>query len=330
MIELHLDARTLGNTVFGFSPLSEIASSLKVLADPEGAGVHRPWLTDVHGRLDDLPLSMLAAVSGEGKWAPDFLYPTVSSPRVTLEDQLHGVARLTSDDMDSELSTYWPRGSQPASLTDLLERGSDAGKHLAAALDAYWSRALAPYWVRMFNVLEEDVGYRASQSMSMGLFGLFEELHPRVAVDGDALTFDMPGHPPQAYADATLTLVPSVFLWPGLVITHETTGRFQITYGARGTARAWEGLANATREGQPLSALVGRTRAAILQRLLTPHSTTQLARELNQSPAAVSQHLRVLRESGLATSWRTGRVVLYQQTPLASSLVEMNQVDPSA
>jgi DNA-binding transcriptional ArsR family regulator len=36
---------------------------------------------------------------------------------------------------------------------------------------------------------------------------------------------------------------------------------------------------------------------------------------------AVSAHLDVLRRAGLVTSWRAGRRVLYQTTPLARSVL---------
>ena len=82
VIELELDSRVLGNTVFAFSPLSEVASSLKVLGDPVCPAVHRPWRDDVASRLRGLELSLLLALAGRGKWTPDFLYPTVSSPQI--------------------------------------------------------------------------------------------------------------------------------------------------------------------------------------------------------------------------------------------------------
>lgn len=311
IIELRLNTRMLGSTIFGFSPLGEVSSSLRALSVPERAGVHRPWLLDIRSRLDHVDLGLLTAVAGEGKWVPDFLHPTVSRPTVAIEEQLEVLSRLTGDETFAELRHYLPDGSVPARLAVLLDRGADAGQVLADAVNAYWSAAVSPYWAHLTNVLEDDVAFRASTSLSRGLFCLFDDLHARVSVGTDALLLDMPGHDARTYGEAALTLAPSVFVWPGLIVTHEVPGRFQLTYGARGAARLWEHLSIDPREAHRLAALVGRTRAEILQRLSSPHSTTQLARELGHSPASISQHLQVLRESGLATSQRVGRVVLY-------------------
>lgn len=329
MIELALDARMLGNTTFGTSPLGELGASLRVLTSPRSSSVHRPWVRAVTPRLGDIDASLLGMICGDDTWVPDFLFPPVDGPRVSLQDQLHELSRLSADDLVAEAGAAPRSASVEREWRELLDLGPDVGKHISRALERYWGVAVAPYWVRLCNVLEEDMGHRASEAMRHGMYGLFVELSERVRVVDDRLVLDMPGHPDTVYRDTHLTLVPSVFLWPGLVVTHGAQGRFQITYGARGTARVWEGLDSRDRDGRTLAALIGRARAAILEELHTPQSTTQLAHQLGQSPGAVSQHLRVLRESGLATSWRSGRVVLYQQTPLATSLIEMNRLDPT-
>lgn len=329
MIELALDARILGNATFGASPLGELGSSLRVLTSPRSNSVHGPWVRAVVPRVRDLDVTWLGMISGDDIWVPDFLFPPVEGPRVTLDDQLHQLSRLSADDLVAELRAAPRSSSLTRQWQELLNLGPGVGKHMAAALERYWATAVAPYWVRVCNTLEEDMGYRASEAMRHGMYGLFNDLGKRVRVVDNRLVLDLPGNPDQVYRDAGLTLVPSVFLWPGLVVTHGAQGRFQITYGARGTARVWEGLASHNHDGRTLAALIGRARASILEALHTPQSTTQLAHQLGQSPGAVSQHLRVLRESGLATSWRTGRVVLYRQTPLATSLIEMNRVNPT-
>ena len=76
------------------------------------------------------------------------------------------------------------------------------------------------------------------------------------------------------------------------------------------------------RAARSLSALVGRTRASLLAALALPSTTTQLARQLDLSPAAVSQHLKILKDTALVSARRRGRMVLYQRTPAASALLE--------
>ena len=71
----------------------------------------------------------------------------------------------------------------------------------------------------------------------------------------------------------------------------------------------------------PVADLLGRSRAALLARLDLPLSTTQVARDLGLSVAAVSEHLSVLRRSGLVRSRRAGRQVLYQRTALGTDLL---------
>ena len=72
-----------------------------------------------------------------------------------------------------------------------------------------------------------------------------------------------------------------------------------------------------------LEALGDRTRRQIVHRLRSgPLSVGELAAALPVSRPAVSQHLSVLRRSGLVEGDRHGRSVLYLRTPVADRLVE--------
>jgi DNA-binding transcriptional ArsR family regulator len=55
--------------------------------------------------------------------------------------------------------------------------------------------------------------------------------------------------------------------------------------------------------------------------LRCPASTAALARSLDVSPSAVSQHLAVLRRCGLVDRIRSGREVLYQTSDLGLTLL---------
>jgi DNA-binding transcriptional ArsR family regulator len=68
--------------------------------------------------------------------------------------------------------------------------------------------------------------------------------------------------------------------------------------------------------------LLGRPRAELLEALRSPATTTDLARALDVTPSAVSQHLAILRENGLVTGERIGRTVLYITTERGLDLLD--------
>lgn len=155
-----------------------------------------------------------------------------------------------------------------------------------------------------------------------GYYSLFRDLHPEISVEGDRMFIDKPHFDDSVHYASEMVLTPSVFAWPNLILQDGATGQFGLTYAVRGVARVWEGCdAPTVPDAEPLATLLGRTRAAILRRACVPMSTTQLARALGQSPASVNEHLAVLRNAGLLTSRRSGRSVLYRQTPLAECVV---------
>ena len=162
-----------------------------------------------------------------------------------------------------------------------------------------------------------------------GYYALLRDLHDEIEIVGDRMHINKPHFADTVKHASKMILTPSVFAWPDVVLEDGDDGLFGITYAARGVARVWEGDdVVRTNEAEPLATLLGRTRAAILRRTAVPLSTTQIARELGQSPASVNEHLSVLRDSGLVTSRRSGRSVLYRQTPLAEYVVNAQDRGP--
>ena len=51
-----------------------------------------------------------------------------------------------------------------------------------------------------------------------------------------------------------------------------------------------------------------------------------VARALGQARGRSTSTWRVLRSSGLVTSWRSGRSVLYRQTALGTSVIAVNPI----
>lgn len=180
------------------------------------------------------------------------------------------------------------------------------------------------------RVLDDDVSYRGGRALTHGLLSGFEDRHPEISVRDTTIRVDKPHHADYAYEGARITLVPSVFTYPELIILDETERSFGLIYGARGVSRVWDGLDERNAADNDLGALIGRNRAIILRRLEIPMTTTELARELSQSPRTVNQHLSVLKRNGLLDSWRSGRRVLYRRTALASSVITASDHQQSA
>jgi DNA-binding transcriptional ArsR family regulator len=319
MIDFRLSVEALGNTRFGYSPLAEAASSLRLLGTPAGF-VMQPWLSDVAGQLGSVDLDLLRAVAPPGPWAPDFMFPCSTDPAVTVEHQLDLLADLPPEQIRRDLEEGWLEAGMPDVLVELLDRGRP-GADIAAAIWDYWQVAVAPYWPRIRAVLDDDVSYRGGRALAQGILSVFDDLHPEVRRVDQLIRVDMRHHASAVREGDQITLVPSVFLWPGLIVVEERANTFMLTYAARGVGKVWEGLPAAEVADNDLGALLGRNRAAILRRLDVPMTTTHLARELGQSPGTVNQHLTVLKRNGLLSSWRSGRSVLYRRTALASSII---------
>ena len=320
----------MGNTRFAFSPLAELACSLRLLGEPRPSHVHSPWLRQVRPQLDDVDMELLLSVAPPGKWVPSFLVPPTRGERLTLQQQLEQLASLPAEELRRDLVQAWPGGDLPRPLEDLLKAGGDAAALLADRLWQYWDIAVGPYWMRMCAVLEDDVSHRAAAAVNLGLNQLLDDLHPDVGMRDGTLTITMPRHDSGRFTGVRLTVVPSVFVWPRLIVNHDTEDEFELTYAARGVGRVWEGVEPpVTQSDDRIAALLGRTRATILDLVAVPMSTTQLAQQLGQSPGSVNQHLSILKDSGLVTSWRSGRSVLYRQSPLGESLSAITRTDPT-
>jgi DNA-binding transcriptional ArsR family regulator len=70
-----------------------------------------------------------------------------------------------------------------------------------------------------------------------------------------------------------------------------------------------------------LAALLGRTRAAVLEAAVLGCTTGELSRRLDISPASASEHTAVLRKARLLTSRRNGPAVHHRPTPLGLTLL---------
>jgi DNA-binding transcriptional ArsR family regulator len=330
VIPVRLSAADFRQMRFAYSPLAEVAESLHLLSSGRGHHVHQGWLATVGNELSKVDRPLLSALVPPRPVIADFLYAGVSDTNTTIDDQLRLLSETPLADLARDVEEVWPAEPVPDPLRSVLSDSSGGPHRIADALFTYWSVAIEPYWPSMRAALSDDVANRGSDLTKGGVRLMLSGLHESVTVADDTMLLPACATPTppdeglsacQLLADASVVLVPSVFIWPRVVFATNTTGPCTLMYAARGVGRLWSQEQRQPTMEDPLAALLGRSRAAILASLSIPMSTKELALKLRQSPPSVSQHLSVLRRNGLLRSWRAGRSVLYRRTELADSIV---------
>jgi DNA-binding transcriptional ArsR family regulator len=321
MIEIVLAHSDLARVRFAHSPVNELVASLRVLQDPSRQLMYGQWLAVARPRLDGLRLELLTALAPTGRYLPAFLFPPSTQPWGVLPEELEQVAASPPAVVRAELDKVREGQALPAVLQPLYD---DPAGHLPAVaeeLARYWQAAVEPVWQRLRAVCTADLAHRMEQFADGGLARLLANLHPDIAFTGDLLRIDKPHHCSHRFdlAGTGIVLVPCAFTWPTLSVDCCGVDQPALIYPPRGLAELWQD--SRPEQVDPLSALVGRTRARLLAILALPRTTTQLAEQLGLSPPAVSGHLKILRDTALVTAQRRGRMVLYQRTAAATALL---------
>lgn len=210
-----------------------------------------------------------------------------------------------------------------------LARGEpEALRHLTDSMARYHSLAVTPYWPRIQAAVEADRARRARAMLDGGPEGLLASLRPGMRYAGGVLeVLDYPDSRELHLDGRGLLLVPSFFCAPTPVALLDPTLPPVLVYPVDrlgglvprtgpGAGRNPDG----TREA--LGALLGRTRAAVLEAADDGCTTGEMARRLRISAAAASQHTTVLRNAGLLVSHRDRNTVLHTLTPLGRAVLD--------
>lgn len=319
VIELELTTDDLARIRFGFSPVWETVVSLRALRTSGANGLHQPWARSVLGdagaraRVD---LRLLTTVVPATGYIPDFLTPSLPRRVQSFAAGLEAIAATPPETVREELSYL---GDDPL-LDELRARPERALTRLTEELERYWTVAIEPYWPRIRALHQADLDYRTHNLTTGGVERMLRSLHPLIDFDGRRLTIRKPSSCGLAGLQGRgLMLVPCAFAWPTALVLTKTPHLPTVTYSPRGVGLLWDSPDLPVKS--PLSDLIGRTRAAIVAQLDLPMSTKQLACQLDLSAPTLSEHLQILKTSGVVTSRRDGRTVLYQRTALGTRLL---------
>jgi len=322
-LTLQLGVADLAGTRFAISPLSETISGLQQLGDRGRREINLRWTRWASDELAARPLRLPRIwpliVNDRPSW-PQFLLPAPMAAAGTIDDNLAAMRRTTARQVRASLHGVFG-DDLPESAAELAERPAAGLRAIAAELREAHDRLIAPHWSRIRAVLEADIAYRAKRLAAGGADRLFADLHPDLRWREGQLTLERwRSDRTMSPAPGGLVLLPVVLGSPYVLIKGNTTTFTTVRYPARGVGALW--MAGTRPVSGSAVRLLGRHRAELLDALRSPATTTDLARALKVSPSAVSQHLRVLRDSGLVVGERTGRSVLYLSTERGLALLD--------
>jgi DNA-binding transcriptional ArsR family regulator len=294
------------------APLMELGLALMTLTRPADP-VFLRWRRRAQQSLPPQARPMLDLLSPTGK-SPLFLDPPTagfaegmdavrSTPRAYVRSEL---LRVRAPERPR---ARWARG--------LADGDRESWQLLDRSMTAAYESLLAGAWPRVRAGFHAEAAWRARSLARHGLLATLTGLSPSARWDGMTLEF------PRAYdrevrlTGQGLVLLPSL-LWTAYpLIAPQPEGPAVLVYPAVTPLP----LQEAATAPDPLDALLGTTRAAMLRLLTTHHTTTGLAKALDISPPAASMQAKTLRDARLITTQRDGRSVSHYCTALGLDMI---------
>ncbi|WP_165845651.1 ArsR/SmtB family transcription factor [Streptacidiphilus pinicola] len=299
------------------SPLVEgmLALTLVRAGSPDQALAR--WRHRFAGELPSAVGGLLELLRPDDGLGPLFLDP----PLPDGEDALAHVLGTPRALVDEDLRYTWRGLAQlPPRAVALAAGEARAWRELQLSLDALLRRVLPPWWPRIQAGFAADVAWRAQVLISQGLQAMLAGLVPGADwEDGTVLRLPRPGGDAHlTLSGRGLTLMPSL-LWRGTPLrAPHPDGSLLLVYPALTPLP----LVPPPEAGaDPLAALLGPTRAQVLQLLARPQTTGGLARHLGISAATASDHAKTLRAAGLVATARDGKYARHTCTTLGARLL---------
>ncbi|MFJ3962306.1 helix-turn-helix domain-containing protein [Streptomyces sp. NPDC090036] len=312
---MHFTAEDLFNVTFASEPLPmvELAMALVASQRTDEAAVFGRWRSRATQGLPGRVRPVLDLLRPDGD-NPQFVEPYAR----TLEEGLAAVREAGARLAPEELGRVTARAPGGGSwLRALWGQDREAWDQLDGALRSAYEVLVAPHWPRIRQSFQADVAWRTRLLAGHGIRAALASTHPAAGWTGTAFEVDRDPAYEIRLAGRGLLLMPSLF-WTGRpLLAEHPSGRHVLLYPAMIPLPL---VGPGPAEGA-LDALLGRTRAAVLQLLVQQRTTSELARDLDISLPSVSEHTRTLRAAGLITTRRDGKAVLHSATGLGVDLL---------
>ncbi|MEV4347282.1 helix-turn-helix domain-containing protein [Actinoplanes sp. NPDC049596] len=315
MLRIHFttDDVTRIRVATGADPLWETVISIFRLRRPGPELAFGRWRRHALRAGHRSDLGMIAPLVQQ-RYFPDFLTPAEGATSLScgLDALMATPATRLRTDMARLARTGVPLTPW---MRELADGRPGALRELAAALRSHHDAVVAPFAGDARAQVDADRGRRARLLLDHGTEALLDSFRPMMRWEPPVLHVDVPQHRTVHLNGRGLLLVPS-YLSFGTPDTLFDPGLPPVlVYPIE------HSLSRALATGTALSALIGPTRAAVLESLEDGRTTSELAQRVGVSRASISQHTAVLRDARLVQTVRAGKAVLHTRTPLGSALL---------
>ncbi|MBC9731084.1 helix-turn-helix domain-containing protein [Streptomyces sp. TRM68367] len=305
-------------------PLWEIAASLHRLQTRQGRWAYAEWYRTTRRQLREKRLeralrTVLLPLFPRAAYFPDFLTPIQTTDG--LDAGLEAILATPPRRVLEEVTTLARVVGAPSWAPQLAELPTR--KELVRVLRAYYEAIIAPYGELMQARVEAERAACCRGLMDGGVEGMLASLGPTMRWQRPVLHVDY--HPT---VDRDLRLdgrgmlfVPSYFNWQRPVSLADPELPPVLIYPLLHKPSAPPPGASGGSPAAPLTALLGRTRAAALCTAAAGATTGEIARAAGVSASAASRHATALRDAGLIASVRHGPTVLHTLTPTGASVL---------
>ena len=293
-------------------PLLELGLAIGMLQRRDPHAVFAPWRRRAGLGLPRPAHPMLNLVSPQGA-GPLFLDP----PSLDLDEGLDRILSTSRSRAQTELKVMvaFDRPFTPW-IRDLADQDRDAWQVLEQSVRSAYGNMITATWPRLNAGFRAETAWRSRILAQQGLYATLQGLSPSARWNGLTLESDLSRDVDVRSQGLGLILQPSLF-WDNLLATYHPDGRIILIYPAVTPLPLRENPSSS----EPLTVLLGATRAQALQVLVQQQTTTGLARALGITVAAASMQARTLREAGLIVSQREGKAMWHWCTPLGLDLL---------
>jgi DNA-binding transcriptional ArsR family regulator len=304
-------------------PLAELDNAARRLQDRSQPGRLDAWRRRARARLSSEAKMALSLIPSVG-WSPSFLHEELTGSAEELLERLRAVPRK---DISKALNFIAERQRIPT-WAHQLPADPALYQRFVDGLASLYAALLGPYEAKLTDLFVADRTVRMRQLVDGGVERVLGQANPQwlrwnppVLEIRMANGIDYDLHP----RGHGILLVPAAF-GARTLVDDEIQPQPTVTYPAGHDFplhRLTSLTPRASRSASAVSALLGRTRAAVLA-TVAEHpgcSTGELAALVGIAPASASEHATVLRQTGLINTNRHRNTAIHNPTYLGIALL---------